>query len=265
MSSSRQRSSLGITMRTPFLAFLLALAVFTPCGCLAPWREQGPGYATVAAQPLRGEAKALAETERAARLARRGRWDQAEQALQNALIADVTYGPAHNNLGKLYYSQGKFYLAAWEFEYASKLMPDRPEPHNNLGMVYEAVDRLDQAIASYCMAHSMAPQNPVFIGNLARVRLKQDEHDPQARALLSDLLLYDTRPDWVAWAREQLAVAKLPARPSKPGDAQPFGAPDPVEEIPPGDVLDGLRTLGTEKPNTVEPSLKLPADLAVPD
>jgi Tfp pilus assembly protein PilF len=252
-------------MRTPLLAFLLALAVLTPCGCLAPWREQGPGYATVAAQPLRDEAKAIAETERAARLVHRGKWDQAEQALQNALIADVTYGPAHNNLGKLYYNQGKFYLAAWEFEYTSKLMPDRPEPHNNLGMVYEAVDRLDQAITSYSMAHSMACQNPIFIGNLARVRLKQDEHDPQAQALLSDLLLYDTRPDWVAWAREQFAVAKLPTKPSKPGDAKSFGAPDPVEEIPPGEPLGKLRTLGAEEPETTEPSLKFPADLAAPD
>nr|MBC8218428.1 tetratricopeptide repeat protein [Planctomycetota bacterium] len=194
----------------------------------------------------------------ASKLLRRSKWDQAEQALQNALIADVTYGPAHNNLGKLYYKQGEFYLAAWEFEYASKLMPDRPEPHNNLGLVYEAVDRFDQAITYYSIANEMDRQNPVFIGNLARARLKQDEQHGEVRGLLSDLLLYDTRPTWVAWAREQLAVAKLPARSPAPRDVQPFEVPDPVEEIPPGEVLGKLRALDTEPLDTVEPSLEFP-------
>jgi hypothetical protein len=35
-------------------------------------------------------------------------------------------GPAHNNLGIVYYRQKKYYLAAWEFQYAAKLMAYSP-------------------------------------------------------------------------------------------------------------------------------------------
>jgi hypothetical protein len=31
-------------------------------------------------------------------------------------------GPAHNNLGIVYYRRKKYYLAAWEFQYAARLM-----------------------------------------------------------------------------------------------------------------------------------------------
>ena len=109
-----------------------------------------------------------------------------------AVIADVTYGPAHNNLGQLYLMQGKLYLAAWEFEYAQKLMPERPEPYYNLGMVFEQADRFDEAIQYYSAAHDMAPENPRFIGNLARAMLKKDDLAPGVSPLLSDLILCDS-------------------------------------------------------------------------
>jgi hypothetical protein len=32
-------------------------------------------------------------------------------------------GPAHNNLGIVYYRQKKYYLAAWEFQHAARLYP----------------------------------------------------------------------------------------------------------------------------------------------
>lgn len=90
--------------------------------------------------------------------------------------------------------------------------------------------------------------------------MKQDQHDPELRRLLSNLLLYETRPAWVAWARQQLAVGKLPQRPVEPEGAQPLEAPEPAEEIPPGDVLGKLRALDAEPPDTAEPSLEFPAD-----
>ena len=38
---------------------------------------------------------------------------KAQEYLQKALVADVTYGPAHNTLGMLYLKQRRLYLAAW--------------------------------------------------------------------------------------------------------------------------------------------------------
>lgn len=177
------------------------------CSLLGPKRQLD--YRTVQSDPHHDTDRAKAENERALKLLENGKLDKAETALQKSLLADVTYGPAHNNLGKLYYHQHKFYLAAWEFEYANKLMPHRPECQNNLGLVYEAVGKLDEAIDSYSAAYAADPKNPVVIGNLARAHIRRGDDDPVVRQLLADLKLYDSRPDWVAWAGERLAVGPL--------------------------------------------------------
>lgn len=238
---------------------LVLLWAVASCGCSAVFHSPGPKYTTVVADPHRDEATAIAKTEHAAKLFDKGKCDKAEEALQEALVADVMYGPAHNNLGRIYYEQGKYYLAAWEFEYAIKTMPDRPEPYNNLGMVYEAVDRTDQAIEQYQKAHRMAPQNPEFLGNLARATLKKDEHSPEAHDLLSDLLLYDTRPHWTRWARETLAVGKLPpssktpeaiATPAPEPNIQPVSQ-SPLAPPPPGEAW-------STDPATTAPPLRYP-------
>jgi len=43
---------------------------------------------------------------------------EAETLLRRALTADLYHGPAHNNLGVLYLTQGKLFEAAGEFEWA---------------------------------------------------------------------------------------------------------------------------------------------------
>ena len=178
----------------------------------------------------------------------------------------MTYGPAHNNLGSVYLRQGKLYLAAWEFEYAAKLMPERPEPNYNLGMVYEQAEQLDQAIDYYSKACQMAPRNPQFIGNLARALLKKSDIAPEAPALLSDLILYDTRPEWVCWAKERLALGKFPKPESAPSVSPPATppvsppAPPPaatggMEVLPPGAIIitDPADQQKPDTPKTISP------------
>ena len=150
--------------------------------------------------------RAQTENTRGVALMRKGDYEQAEKALKGALLADVMHGPAHNNLGKVYFHQHRYYLAAWEFQYASKLMPNQPEPRNNLGLVYEAVGKLDDAIKSYDQARTLDPDSAEFIGNLVRSRIRQGERSPEMRALLEELVLRETRADWSSWAREQLAL-----------------------------------------------------------
>ena len=129
---------------------------------------------------------------------------KAKKLLEEALIADVRFGPAHNNLGQIYFHEGDYYQAAWKFESAADLMPERPEPLNNLGLVYETADRYSHAINYFQLAHELAPSNPVYLGNLIRAMLQDEDQDPLAiDHLLSELLLIETRPDWRDWAREQ--------------------------------------------------------------
>ena len=178
-------------------------------------------YATVAADPRRETEVARERNAEAVALMKQENWAGAEKTLKSALAADVFFGPAHNNLGTVYYHQKKFYLAAWEFQYAAKLMPNHPEPRNNLGLVFEAVGRLDEAAKWYDEALAIEPDNTQVLGNLARTLLLAGHKDDRTRQLLSDLILKDTRPDWVAWAREQFALI--------PGPQPQAANPDPPE------------------------------------
>ncbi len=133
-----------------------------------------------------------------------GEFEQAEAQLKKALEVDVTFGPAHNNLGKIYFDKKDLYLAAWEFRYAAKLMPDRPEPKNNLGLVLEKVGNLDEAIEQYGEGLKVAPENTALMGNMARARLRRGDKTADVRELLRQIVMKDDRPDWVRWAKTRL-------------------------------------------------------------
>jgi Tfp pilus assembly protein PilF len=184
--------------------FVVLLLLLASTGCARLFRHHELNYQTVSADPNRDTDGAKAENEKAMKALERQRLDKAEKHLQQALICDVAYGPAHNNLGQIYFSQAKYYLAAWEFEYAVKLMPERPEPYNNLGLVYEKVGKLNEAIETFDTGLKLQPNNPELLGNLARARIRRGDSPADLQPLLQSLAFIDTRPEWVAWAKHQL-------------------------------------------------------------
>jgi Flp pilus assembly protein TadD len=193
-------------MRSRMIAmFALLMSLPLDWGCTAATRKEKAAYETVSRDPRRDLDAAERHNAEALRQIEQGDYMKAEAGLKSALAADVMYGPAHNNLGKVYYHQGKLYLAAWEFQYAAKLMPSIPEPRNNLGLVFESAGKLDDAVSSYDEAMRLGPDNVQFLGNLARARIRRGDRDKSVRDLLGDLVLRETRPDWVAWARNRLA------------------------------------------------------------
>lgn len=133
-------------------------------------------------------------------------WDKAERLLKQALAIDVMFGPAHNNLGRVYFARHQLYLAAWEFEYAAKLMPHHAEPLNNLGLIHETIGRFDQAMDSYSQALAKQPNHPQVLGNLVRCRIRAGLKDDHTRHLLDQLVLHETREDWRRWAQKQHAL-----------------------------------------------------------
>lgn len=128
---------------------------------------------------------------------------QAEAYFRGALEADIMYGPAHNNLGRIYYLQERYYEAAWEFQYAAQLMPHRPIPRNNLGLVFEATGQLEKAEEHFRGAFEAEPDNPEFLGNLARAKVRQGERSEELLDLLQQIVMKDSRPEWRRWAEEQ--------------------------------------------------------------
>lgn len=161
----------------------------------------------MAGTPGNHSAEARLKHQHALRLIQKCKLAAAEQKLHQAILADNQFGPAHNNLGQLYFRRGRYYQAALEFEAAAGLMPDRAEPLNNLGLVFEAARRFPDAISQFQMAHEIAPTEPVYLGNLIRAMLRDEEPDHEAIAyLLDELLLIESRPDWREWALEQQAT-----------------------------------------------------------
>jgi Flp pilus assembly protein TadD len=163
--------------------------------------------------------RARLENERAFELIQKGKYDEAEKALDRAIEADVMFGPARNNRGLVYYHQGRLYEAAHEFQYAIKLMPHHPEPRNNLGLVFEAAadhlgpGKLADAVGAYEEARRMEPDNPEFIANLARTKVKRGDRDEATQKLLEELVFKDSRQEWRDWARVNLL--RIRARPAE--------------------------------------------------
>ena len=192
---------------------MLTLATCGLCACNATDGNKaasGQGYRTIPAEIGRNTDEATRLTAQAADALHEGDQARAEQLLLDALTADVTHGPAHNNLGQLYYQQKRYYEAAWEFQYAIRLMPHQPIPRNNLGLVFEATGQLDEAAEHYGLAVAEEPDNPVLLGNLARARIRRGDTGPEVRDLLQQIVMKDTRPEWRAWAERQLHLIPNP-------------------------------------------------------
>jgi Tfp pilus assembly protein PilF len=197
------------------IALMFTIAV---SGCTSGRQSESDShYQTMAKDPHRDTDLARKLTDQASAMIDQNKLPQAEAALHKALDADVMYGPAHNNLGTVYLHQNNLYLAAWEFQYAAKLMPYQPQPKSNLGLVLETAGKLNEAVAQYDDALKIEPDNPQFLGNDARARVRRGDNDQKIRDLLQRVIEVDTRLDWVDWARQRLVLmGPMPA--TKPQD-----------------------------------------------
>ncbi len=180
------------------------MLIWTAAGC----SSKGPNTEIVSITDARADRPAAVNSNgKGVEALRDGDLERAEQLLTEAIRHDIGYAPAHNNLGALYLMTDRFYLAAWEFEYAAKLVPGDPRPRNNLGLVMEEIGRLDSAVEHYESAIIIEPDNPEYNGNLARTLTKSGGDDQRLRELLDHLVLIDTRPQWRDWAgREKMRL-----------------------------------------------------------
>ena len=205
----------------PRIAIVLLLAPLLWGAACAPTARSPDGQG-IRSKPSTEPNGDLADREnaRATDHLRARRYDQAEAASKAALAADANNGRAHNNLGTAYFHQGKYYLAAWEYQHAAKLMSQHPEPRNNLGMVFEKAGKLDDAVEWYGRAAAMEPDNPEFAGNLARARVRRGDDGNEVRALLAKIISADLRPEWVGWAKQRLALLRPPTTQGVGGTAE---------------------------------------------
>lgn len=135
-----------------------------------------------------------------------GQLDKAQARLEEAIRLNPALGPAYNNLGLLHFEQRQLYEAANAFNTAIGLMPGSGVPHNNLGLTLEAGGRHAEALVHFEEAYSLDPGNAEFLGNLARARIASGDISDDSIALLKEVVFLDSRPEWIAWAEEELAL-----------------------------------------------------------
>jgi Flp pilus assembly protein TadD len=197
---------MSVAMKLCVVPFVIGMTLLTGCQDSSRMLVAAPsGPNTSLARQLDDQAYALIKQEK---------YEQAEPLLHKAIDADVTFGPARNNLGLVYFHAKKLYPAAWEFQNAIRLMPYQPEPRNNLGLVLESAGKMTDAAEAYEKARKMEPDNPQYIGNLARVRIEQGIRDDETKKLLQELVFKDSRPTWRDWA--QLELVRFYAKPIEP-------------------------------------------------
>ena len=187
------------------LSLVFVALIATGCTTTAGTGDDAEPYRTIRVEPGRNTDEARRQNQIGLDHLERGDLIKASDAFGKALAADVEYGPAHNNLGKVYFKQADWYKAAWEFEYARKLMPKHAEPCNNLALVLEQAGELDRAVILYREA-TVLDGSIEYRGNLTRALIRRGERTDEVRNLLQQIIQEDSRTDWVMWARQQHAT-----------------------------------------------------------
>ena len=185
-----------MTNRLIAILFLAASAIGTACHST----RTGP-YAPPA-EAMRNPLKAQELNQQAADLMDANP-QEAERLLCEALTHDLYFGPAHNNLGVVHLSQGRYYEAANEFEWARKLMPGHPDPRMNLALTLERVGRIDEALATYESALEVYPNHLPTVQALARLQVRYDRSDDRTLGYLEDIALR-SEGEWTRWASNEI-------------------------------------------------------------
>lgn len=164
--------------------------------------------------------------------------DVAERAFESVLRLNPYHGPAHNELGGIYFTKASGGMsgysldkAARRFEQAARYMPSNWKPLYNLGKVWEAADRWPEARDAYKDALKYAPREPAILCNLAAIYIEEGINHREAIALLEEAILHETRKEWKAWINIQLRKLKYEKPATRP--ARPSYDDSPLPAIPP--------------------------------
>jgi tetratricopeptide (TPR) repeat protein len=170
-------------------------------------------------------------------LARAGRLEHAAIAYRAAIANDPSLVVAYNELGNVYFAQGKYGEAVTQFEEAIKRKPDYHLARYNLAYALRKAGRLGEAAVAYRAFLKARPGDADGFFGLGET-LKALEDPKGAVAAYRKYVTLETRPseaEWVRKARTEIvaleaAAAAAAAPPSVPA---PPVAPAPVPAASP--------------------------------
>jgi Flp pilus assembly protein TadD len=193
-------------MRSKFVHAAAAVVAVSLSGCVA----RGPGqlsYQTLPERRSRDGQLAQKFNQQGLEAIEAGEFDKAEELFREALEADLFYPSAHNNLGLALLKRQRWYEAAWEFQYAAKLMPKAVEPKHNLANLLEKTGDYAGAEELYEHALELSPDDIEVMGHLARVYVKTKRKPERLQELLKELAYRSDANGWDAWARRKLLTS----------------------------------------------------------
>ena len=110
---------------------------------------------------------------RAERLKLKGRYDEAE-AIYLGLMTKTPFD-SHNGLGDIYARTGRYQEAIQQFQSAMLLRPNEPDTYNGLGSVYFYQQDWDNSEKYFNQALERDPENAVALTNLGWVALARGD------------------------------------------------------------------------------------------
>lgn len=136
---------------------------------------------------------------------------RAESLLDDAIAADMFYGPSHNNLGVILLNGGDLHSAAQAFYAATKLMPDSPEPRINLAITMERAGRIAEAMDAYSDALVCHPDHIAVMQALVMCQVRHARRDERTPALLREVSLRGETLEWREWAQRESSRLEDPS------------------------------------------------------
>ncbi len=200
MSLSDGPAAIGQCKGSVVLHALLALSLLSGCQASGGHRQ----YSTLPQSQHRDPVRAQQLNDEGLKAVEAGELNAAEEKFREALVKDLYSASAHNNLGLVLLQSDRHYEAAWEFDYAAKLVPESPEPRQNLALLYEHLGRIDLAIAEYETALEIDPNNLATMRYLARAYVKAGKNHEKVKTLFARLLEVPHDEQWDVWIRGQL-------------------------------------------------------------
>ncbi len=118
-----------------------------------------------------------------------GRVEDAVRSYREAIALEPDYPNPYNNLGNVYYHSGEFDRAIPLFQQALRLNPYYAAADNNLGIIYCRQGRIEEGIALLQRSAAINPRDPDTFYNLGVVYDLSDKPEEAARAYRESLRL----------------------------------------------------------------------------
>ena len=145
--------------------------------------------------------------------ARNNVWGSQKSIWEDAVSKSPLKPRPHNNLGPIYFDEGKYDSAIEQYEIALRLDPDYDLAHNNLGNAYRMKGWTDKAIEQYEIALKLNPQFIDAHNNLGLALLRAGHQQEGIRELNTAYAIkhYNAGNDYLRWGYYNDAIAEFQA------------------------------------------------------